>query len=339
MNNLSNFKHFVGCDVSKKTLDFAIYSSGSPCKCFTHICVTNDENGFKELFKWLRSQKVRPSNAVVAMEHTGFYAIALCEWLFKKKVTFTLLHPLSVKNYRSAADDKTDKLDAQLIADYLYTMREKLGPSKLESNAVQKLRSIRNERGIAVKARTAFKCLLATATDPDSIERIKAQIESLDEQIKSAESQIKEALALDEEVSTNYNLLMSVPGIGMINAVNTIVATNNFTRFETARQYAKFCCVSPTVHTSGSSVNPSGKARVSRAGHGELKADLTQAAKSAKTHYLEFNTYFQRKECQGKSYGCIMNAIKFKLICRMFAVVKRRQPYARIDNFGEIGNK
>ena len=39
MTNLTHFKNFIGCDVSKNTLDFAIYAQGTSYGMFQHIQV------------------------------------------------------------------------------------------------------------------------------------------------------------------------------------------------------------------------------------------------------------------------------------------------------------
>lgn len=83
--------------------------------------------------------------------------------------------------------------------------------------------------------------------------------------------------------------------------------------------------------TSGTSVK--GGDHVSRVGHGELKALLTEAAKSTIVHDSGIKAYYNRKREQGKSFGCVLNAVKFKLICRMFAVVKRQTPYVNTEKF------
>ena len=41
--------------------------------------------------------------------------------------------------------------------------------------------------------------------------------------------------------------------------------------------------------------------------------------------------YWERKKAEGKCTGIVLNAIKFKLVLRMFAVIKRQQPYVIID--------
>lgn len=65
-------------------------------------------------------------------------------------------------------------------------------------------------------------------------------------------------------------------------------------------------------------------------GNKALKADLSQAAKSAKVTDPEIGQYFERKIKEGKSFGCVLNAIKFKLIERMFAIVRRKTLYVSL---------
>lgn len=331
MKDLSNFQRFVGCDVSKYTLDFAIHERGKAPAAFEHIQVENSPEGFVAMRKWLRTFKISIKETVIAMEHTGSYSNALSEWCFKKGVAFVLLHPLDVKNAGCRGRNKNDKADAQLIADYVYTMREKLSPSKPEAPVIKKLRELRNERQLAVRTRTAYLNQLKTVTDTVTRRRMEKVAASFTEQIKGIESAIRTLIDSDETVRKNYGLLVSIPGIGMVNAITTIIATGNFTRFQTARQYAKFSCVSPLSCQSGISVRHGD--HVSRAGHSEIKSVLTEGARSAIIHDAQLRAYYQRKRAQGKAHGCVMNAVKFKLICRMFSVVRRETPYANTEGY------
>jgi transposase len=244
MKDLSTKKHFVGCDVSKDTLDFALFERGKDYRLFEHIQVPNNTEGFQAMRKWLRSLKVKLSESAVAMEHTGSYSTALAEWCHKKGYTFVFLHPLDVKNAGARGRNKTDKIDAQFIADYLYTMREKLEPSTPESPIIKKLRMLRNERRLAVYARAAFATQSKCLDDTDSAKRTSKIISELNKQISAIEAQILDVIRSDESIRRNYGLLLTLKGVGMVNALTTIIATGNFTRFQTARQYAKFCCVS-----------------------------------------------------------------------------------------------
>ena len=323
---------FIGCDVSKYTLDFAIYQRGIDYRKFKHHQVSNDEAGFKELLKWLKSNGVKKyKDTVVGIEHTGYYSNALAEWLFRKKITFCYLHPLDVKNYISSSRNKNDSEDACMIADYLYTMREKLTPSTPEPSEIKQLRALRNERALIIKSRTAFLNLLKNIDEPASIKRMQTIINELNTQVKAIEKSIMEAINSNEKIKQNYNLITTIPGIGLVNAINTIIATCNFTKFQTARQYAKFCCICPLSNESGISVR--GGDHISKKGHNELKTDLTEAARSTIIHNSQMKAYYQRKRAQGKSHGCVMNAIKFKLVCRMFAVIIRQSPYVDFEKY------
>lgn len=331
MKDLATFQHFIGCDVSKDTLDFAIFQRGKDYRQFTHIQITNSTEGFRKMRKWLQSFKISIREAVIAMEHTGSYSNALAEWCFKKGITFVMLHPLDVKNAAARGRNKTDRADAQFIADYVYTMREKLTPSKPEQPVIKKMRELRNERNLAVRARTSYLNQMKTVTDRNTLRRMVKVAESFTAQIKAIEADIRTLIETDEQIKRNYQLLLSIPGIGMINAVTTIVATGNFTRFQTSRQYAKFCCVSPLATQSGTSVRRGD--HVSHAGHNEIKSVLTEGARSAINHDPQLKEYYRRKRDEGKTHGCVMNAVKFKLICRMFAVVKRNTPYVNTERF------
>ena len=331
MKDLSTFQDFVGCDVSKSTLDFSIHARGMDYRQFEHIKVENSPEGFQAMRKWLRSHKIDLKKCVIAMEHTGMYSTALAEWCFKKGIAFVFLHPLDVKNACARGRNKTDKADSQFIADYVYTMREKLTVSEPEPASIKRLRALRNERQMAVRSRTAYMSQLKTTCDKDVCRRISDMIEIFTAQIRSIEATIKSVIDSDEQIKQNYELMISIPGIGLINAVTTIIATCNFTRFQTSRQYAKFCCVSPLSRQSGISVK--GGDHVSRAGHNEIKSVLTEAARSAICHDRQLREYYQRKRQEGKTHGCVLNAVKFKLICRMFAVVQRKTPYVNIERF------
>ena len=331
MKNFFNFQHFVGCDVSKDTLDFALYARDTNMRSFPHIRVSNSPDGFKQMCKWLKTNKVKIKGCVVAMEHTGIYSQPLSQWCHKKKLAFVFLNPLDVKNACTTGRHKTDRDDACFIADYVYTNREKLKPSEPTPPVIDKLRELRNERTLAVKTRTAYRNHLATMTDPASRERMEQLIKELSAQIRKIEKDIEATMKSEESLGRNYKLLMTIPGIGMINSLQTIIATANFIRFQTARQYAKFCCVSPLSKESGKTIRCGD--HVVKKGHNEIKACLTEGARSAVIKDPGIAAYYKRKRAEGKSHGTVMNAVKFKLICRMFAVINRQQPYVDTDKY------
>ena len=126
----------------------------------------------------------------------------------------------------------------------------------------------------------------------------------------------------------NYRIISSIKGIGPVNAWMTIAYTENFTSFTDARKYAVFVGVIPFEHTSGTSIK--GRKRVSHLAHKGLKNELNQAAKAAITHDPEIRAYAERK-LKNKAYPLVLNNVKFKLILRMFSLVKRGKMY--VENY------
>ena len=331
MKTLSEFKHFIGCDVSKSTLDFAVHERNKDYRDFQHLQVSNSREGFEQFRKWLRTLRISLKDSVIALEYTGGYSMEFTQWCHKKKYTFVMLHPLDVKNACSRGRNKTDKADSQFIADYVYTYREKLFPSEPEPPVITRLRQLRNARSLAVRTRASYQCQIKGVTDTQLLKLLNDMISRLSAEIKSIDQAIMKQINTNPEIKKNYDLLITIPGIGMVNALMTIVATSNFIRFQNSRQYAKFACVSPMAKESGSSVR--GGAHVSQTGHTEIKSVLTEGARSAIHHDMQLKSYYTRKRTEGKSHGCVMNAVKFKLICRMFAVVKRQKPYVNTTKY------
>jgi transposase len=126
--------------------------------------------------------------------------------------------------------------------------------------------------------------------------------------------------------------LLSITGIGIVNAVMLIICSNNFQGITNARSFACYCGVAPFEYSSGTSVR--GKTRVSNLANKKMKANLTNAARSAVVHNNELRIYYKRKREEGKAHGTVMNAVKFKIISRAFAVIKRQTPFVKIRQAG-----
>jgi hypothetical protein len=72
---------------------------------------------------------------------------------------------------------------------------------------------------------------------------------------------------------------------------------------------------------------------VSRQGFRQAKADLSISVLTTITRDPDIREYWLRKKAEGKHAGCILNAIKFKIVLRMFAVVKRGKPYVNTKGY------
>lgn len=320
---------FIGIDISKMTLDIVIYAPQTKhSDASNYIKVSNDRDGFQQMLKWLRSRGVVAAGLVVGMENTGAYGNALRAFLEEEHVDYCCFTPVHLAHSFGLVRGKNDRVDAERIAYYTYLHRDELQYSHLSSKAILRLQELSAERKRLAVERGKFRGYLTEAKRMErtqTVERAEEMLALISKQIKQVEQEMAEVAEGDETVANSLALLLSIKGIGLVNAVSTIVHTNNFKAFQNARQYACYLGIAPFERQSGTSIH--GRPHVGPHGARQLKADLTQAAKSAITFDEEAAAYYKRKTADGKHFGVVLNAVKFKLVCRMFAVIKRGEPY------------
>ena len=112
-------------------------------------------------------------------------------------------------------------------------------------------------------------------------------------------------------------------------AVAMVVFTDAFTRFDNARQFNCYAGQAPFTYTSGKSIYS--KAKVSQRADKQIKALLHLAAVCVATHMKsgDYKEYYDRRVAEGKHPLCVLNVIRAKLVSRMFAVIKRDEPYIK----------
>ena len=324
------FSYFVGVDISKDTLDAALYPAKDRQKDFLHF--DNTKKGLGEMMAWLKTLGVKRSDLLICAEYTGVYTNTLIEFADRKGIALSLNSPLDIKRSIGLVRGKNDAVDAARIAEFAYRRRENLRLYEKPCDAIMKMQYLLTERRQYVRQRTALMNLhsaMGAYETPSGRSRNESAILHIEKLIKKVEDQLLSVASEDASIKKNFDLVHSVKGIGLINAINTIVYTNNFKSFESPRKYACYIGVAPFDHTSGTSVK--GKTQVSKICRTQQKSELSMAARSAIIHDPGLKRYYQRKIKEkggGKSaHGIVLNAIKFKLILRMFAVVRSGEPY------------
>ncbi len=324
------FSQFIGVDISKDTLDAAVYPAKDKKMDFLHF--DNTQKGLTLMMSWLKRRGIKASEMVICAEHTGVYTNPLIEFAAKKGLALSLNSPLDIKRSMGIARGKNDTLDAGRIAEYAHSRQDKLRLYEKPSKTIVNLQYLLTERRQYMRQRTSLMNLdsaMGKYVTPETRSRNESAIHHCEKLVKKVEDQMLAIINSDPDVQRNYNLVCTVKGIGLINAINTVVYTNNFKAFETPRRYACYIGVAPFDHTSGISVK--GRTQVSKICRTQQKAELSMAARSAIIHDPGLRRYYMRKMKEkggGKEmHGVVLNAIKFKLILRMFAVIRTGEPY------------
>jgi transposase len=143
--------------------------------------------------------------------------------------------------------------------------------------------------------------------------------------IAKIEAMIDELLSSDTEAKQIIERVSSIKGIGKQTAINLYIYTKGFTQFENAKQLACYCGVVPFAKSSGTSVRY--KPAVSPYANRKLKKLLHLCAMAAIRWNDDMKIYYERKVNEGKNKMGVINAVRNKLIHRIFAVVRDKRNY------------
>jgi len=331
---MKKFSNYIGIDVSKRTLDVVLYNTDLGKKS-PHLNISNAKEGFIEIINWLKQQDVKLSKAFFCMEFTGIYSDDIASFLSKKNLSYTRVSPLHMKRSMGLTRGKNDKMDAYYIAKYSYMHKDELISEKAPMQVIKDLKRLLTERIRLVKLKASNKAFIAEKklhVNKQAVIRAQQLLEMYQTQIDEIESEMKNIVTSNSDIYKNYKLICSVIGIGLITAIMIITYTNNFLNISDARKFASYCGVAPFEHSSGTSIK--GKTRVSPFANKKIKGVLSNGARAAVQFDPELKRYCERKLNEGKHYGVVINAVKFKLINRVFATVKRGTPYVVLKQAG-----
>lgn len=334
------YKFFIGIDMSKLWFDAALTLDGDQAQ-MVHEQFENTKTGFKAFLKWLRLQAGKrkiDTTFVFCMEHTGIYTLPLCQFLQQQQLAFTLVSGLAIKLSLGIRRGKSDKSDAKDIAQYTYEKRKALKISTLPIDELLYLRNLLSYRARLVKYKVGLGVAakeLAQFAPKNQCELVvndtKQLVKNMDKRIEKVERQMREVIKGNQQLESLYKLVISVKSVGPIIASTMLVYTNAFTAFDNCRKFACYCSLAPFKEQSGTSIKT--EAKVNPLGYRKIKTLLTNGAQSAVNHDKELRAYFIRKTAEGKHENVVLNAIKFKLVARIFAVVKRGTPWVEKETF------
>lgn len=322
----------LGVDVSKKTLD--IHCS----EINQHIQIENGSAGFRQFIKWCKTFQIKLGQSFLVMEYTGGYEYKLIQFCESKEIKYARLSGLAIKRSMGITRGKSDKVDASRIAQYGEEKHKTIQPAKPLNKNILLLKEMLGFRKRLVREKAGY---LATLKERKHMypelkqdvicKALEMRIKENSKTIAMLEEELLQLVKNNQMIKTNYELLTSIRGIGMVNALMTIAYTENFICFSNPRSYAVYVGVVPFEHSSGTSIR--GRKRVSPIANKELKQELNQAARSAIQWDPELGEYAARK-MNDKCYNIVLNNVKFKLILRMFAVIKRQEKF--VDNYRNV---
>jgi transposase len=326
-----NYHFFIGIDVSKNTLDFTLIAEKE--KQF-QLQTSNDLTGIRQFWTQLKKQTTFVlDRAVFCMEHTGIYNQHLLTFLYGKKANICLESAVHIKRSAGLQRGKNDQVDAFRIAQYAYKNRETLRLWQPKRQVITKLKELAALRSRLLNAKKQLSvpinetALFDKALAKQTLALCENTAVAINNDLKKVEAAIDQLVANDDHLKRLFEIVTSVQGIGKITATAMIVCTNEFKDINEPSKFACYSGIAPFEHSSGSSIR--GRSRVSHQANKPMKTLLHLAAMVAISYNQDMRAFYQRKVAQNKNKMSVINAVRNKLIHRVFACVNENRVYQK----------
>lgn len=307
--------NYVGIDISKKSIDVAIpqlkgHHSGK---------YANAVSGYEQLLADL------PAHCCCVMEATGAYYVRLATYLHQQGIGVAVVNPLVIKRFSQMRLMRT-KTDAKLIA--AYGLAEKPAFWKPAAAFITELQQESTVLEGLIKQRSALRNQQEAFdqlphVSPEALQTLQQVVETLDKQIELLERSM--ARKAKEQGADQLESVCSIPGIGNKTAIELLIITHGFSRFENSKQLAAYVGISPRAYESGTSVK--GKAHISKMGMGRMRALLYVCSWSAVRFNKTCKDLYERLIARGKAKKVALIAVANKLLRQAFAVARSNQKY------------
>ena len=322
----------VGVVVSKNKLDYCLMSNDKVLKQGT---IVNETSAIRmTLTLFLREFKLSNEQILICAEHSGQYNYPLIYSCECGRYKLWLENPNLIKYYCSGLQQsKSYKLTSKQIAIYGSRNIDKIKLNRQPVSEVEHLKQLHNELEMlqvdSAKMHSQLidqKNYMSEEVFNISANRLIYLMQGLEEAITTIKSEIRCIFANNTFLSEQMELLTSVENVDTDLALKMIVETDAFTRFDNCRQFCSHVGIAPLNKILKTNEHKS-NVQYPKNDKG-IKTILNQTALIIiKKKDSELKNYYLRKVKEGKDEKIVLNAIRVKLVSRMFAVIKNNQRY------------
>lgn len=271
-------KIYIGIDVHKKNWQVAVITESGLVR---RLSVKANA---KELFDFLK--KHYPDGEYMAVYESGFSGFSTYYALTELGINCIVIHAADVPTTQYEEAMKTDRIDAEKLARSLKagqlcgiyvrpkeniddrsvvrirkTIQKQLGGCK------SRVKHLLHNHGVAFPERfekpgthwsRAFikwlrEDVVLMSSTRMSLDLLIMQVESMRQNLLAATREMRR-LSLTERYSKDFQLLMSIPGIGVNTAMCMLTEICDINRFRNEKQFASYLGLIPTCRCSGEKV-------------------------------------------------------------------------------------
>lgn len=301
----------VGVDVGKANLDIALHPSGQ------FYTIPNTEAHIRRFVRILKNYAIER----IVVEASGRYEQALVQACDQAGLPIIIVNPISVRRYAQAIGvlAKTDRIDAQVIAQYAATLKPEIKP--IPDKTSQKIKDLLVRRSQLLEMSTMEKNRLQIL--PKSLHRsIKSMLRMLQNQIETVTRQIEQEVAKVDQWRTKMEIMTSVPGVGKVLAYTFLSELPELGSLN-RKEIAALVGVAPINRDSG---KLNGKRRI-RGGRHRVRTVMFMAMLSSIQCNPVFKRFYERLKAQGKIPKVALIACMRKMIVVLNTMIKNQESW------------
>jgi transposase len=299
---------FIGIDVSKDALDVAVRPTGEK------MVFANTEDGLVMMTDFIKPFSPR----LVVLEATGGWERSAVGALAAKGLPVVVVNPRQVRDFAKAKGilAKTDKIDAQVIAQFAESIRPEVRPLKTEE--AQKLEALLSRRRQILQMLTAEKNRLHSA--PAWIRKdIQIHIQWLEKTLDKFNKELDRLVKKSPIWRAKDKILQSAKGVGPILSLTLISGLPELGTLN-RKKIAALVGVAPLNRDSG-------KFRGRRTiwgGRSAIRSVLLMATRVGIRFNPVIRAFYERLEKAGKKRKVAETACMRKLLTILNAMMKNR---------------
>jgi len=315
---------FCGIDVSAKSLTTALLQEG---RAIEQRTFANTASGHKSLLSWLKKQRARVR---VSLEATGVYSLDLSMALNAAEgIDLAVLNPKAANRFaQTIRRSKTDAADAEVLAEY---SRRMPFTAWCAPNAIAlRLRTISRYIDSLTTQNAVGMNRLHAAGGSSSTPRcvildLKRSLVATEQRIRNLRREAMTLVRQDDVLHQRYKLLVSIPGIAQISAIQLLGELCTLPPDMTVREWVAHSGLDPAHEVSGTSVRK--QSRISRAGNRHLRRVLYMPALVCSRCDPRMKAFYETLIARHKTRLQALVAVARKLLHAIYGVLHTQTPY------------
>jgi len=316
---------WVGIDLSKKTLDAAIWHGNTK---YSWRKFDNNPRSFSTIVDWATKFAIDGSELRFCMESTGDYGTLLALYLLELGYYVSVENPARIKHFgiQKGVLTKTDKADAKVIAWFATDNSPKACP--LKDPLTRELLRLHRRRLQLTEMIASEKCRreCPTVIGAECMDSIKVVLKALRAELRRIEEKLRELIDSNEKLKEKSELILSIPGLGWASVFVILIEMPDIEDVAHAPSYAAAAGVQPTAKRSGERQPESSP--MSRAGRRIVRRSLYMPSIHASWKIPELEMLYTRLVGKGKRRMQARVACLRKLLMIVYGVLRNKKKFA-----------